>query len=103
MIGQSSCPWLFSPPPKRKRISSEVTLRAPIAMSSRRSTSRSSPNRSLKLGRIGCASTNGRRRSLTDLGRGELSMKKPLRALIVEDSEPDAELLLLELRRQGYE
>ncbi|HKY41301.1 MAG TPA: response regulator [Polyangiaceae bacterium] len=30
-------------------------------------------------------------------------MKKPLRALIIEDSETDAELLLLELRRSGYE
>ena len=30
-------------------------------------------------------------------------MAKPLRVLLVEDSEDDAELLLLELRRGGYE
>jgi PAS domain S-box-containing protein len=32
----------------------------------------------------------------------ERDIQRPLRALIVEDSEPDAELLLLELRRTGY-
>jgi two-component system cell cycle sensor histidine kinase/response regulator CckA len=34
---------------------------------------------------------------------GTSAMKEPLRALIIEDSETDAELLLLELRRSGYE
>ena len=32
-----------------------------------------------------------------------MSLKKPLGLLIVEDCESDAELLLLELRRGGYD